>query len=85
MKIYLYIFFPLSFFSHFFSLLLFFPRSIDLPKFGEPLQNLTIPVGREALLSCVVDNLQTYKVIEILFSSLLTAQTGDYAIFHALV
>ncbi|XP_017474591.1 PREDICTED: uncharacterized protein LOC108365142, partial [Rhagoletis zephyria] len=33
----------------------------DLPKFGEPLQNVTIPVGREAILQCVVDNLQTYK------------------------
>lgn len=43
----------------------FFPS--DLPKFGEPLQNITIPVGREALLSCVVDNLQTYKVIGIHF------------------
>ena len=84
MKIYLCIFFPLSFLS-FFRSFFFFLCSIDLPKFGEPLQNLTIPVGREALLSCVVDNLQTYKVIEILFSSLLTAQTGDYAIFHALV
>ncbi|XP_067620612.1 uncharacterized protein DIP-theta isoform X2 [Eurosta solidaginis] len=34
----------------------------DLPKFGEPLQNVTIPVGREAILQCVVDNLQTYKI-----------------------
>lgn len=34
----------------------------DQPKFGERLQNITIPVGREALLICVVDNLQTYKV-----------------------
>ncbi|XP_037913495.1 neurotrimin isoform X1 [Hermetia illucens] len=34
----------------------------DLPKFGEPLQNVTAPVGREAILQCVVDNLQTYKI-----------------------
>ncbi|XP_051858037.1 uncharacterized protein LOC117564504 isoform X2 [Drosophila albomicans] len=34
----------------------------DLPKFGELLQNVTIPVGREAVLQCVVDNLQTYKI-----------------------
>ncbi|KAL5279047.1 LSAMP.2 family protein [Megaselia abdita] len=34
----------------------------DLPKFGEVLQNVTIPVGREAVLQCVVDNLQTYKI-----------------------
>lgn len=35
----------------------------DTPKFGEPIFNVTIPVGREAVFSCVVDNLQTYKVI----------------------
>lgn len=34
----------------------------DLPKFGERLQNITVPVGRDAVLICVVDNLQTYKV-----------------------
>jgi hypothetical protein len=34
----------------------------DTPKFGEPIQNQTIAVGREAVFSCVVDNLQTYKV-----------------------
>nr|XP_036232286.1 uncharacterized protein LOC106625689 isoform X3 [Bactrocera oleae] len=34
----------------------------DLPKFGEPLQNVTVSVGREAVLQCVVDNLQTYKI-----------------------
>uniref|UniRef100_A0A182PSA2 Ig-like domain-containing protein n=1 Tax=Anopheles epiroticus TaxID=199890 RepID=A0A182PSA2_9DIPT len=34
----------------------------DLPKFGEPIQNLTVPVGREAILTCVINNLQTYKV-----------------------
>ena len=35
---------------------------LDIPKFGEPIQNQTIAVGREAVFSCVVDNLQTYKV-----------------------
>lgn len=33
-----------------------------MPKFGESMHNMTIPVGREAILACVVDNLQTYKV-----------------------
>lgn len=33
----------------------------DTPKFGEPIQNQTIAVGREAVFNCVVDNLQTYK------------------------
>ncbi|XP_039954213.1 uncharacterized protein LOC120770697 [Bactrocera tryoni] len=47
---------------------LYFPRLKKgeyrnyLPKFGEPLQNVTVPVGREAVLQCVVDNLQTYKI-----------------------
>ncbi|XP_044316210.1 hemicentin-1 isoform X2 [Drosophila rhopaloa] len=35
---------------------------LDLPKFGELLQNVTVPVSREAILQCVVDNLQTYKI-----------------------
>ncbi|XP_055682646.1 opioid-binding protein/cell adhesion molecule homolog isoform X1 [Lutzomyia longipalpis] len=34
----------------------------DLPKFGEPIQNVTVPIGREATLSCTIDNLQTYKI-----------------------
>lgn len=58
MKIYLFHIFLLIFLSSFYT---------DLPKFGEPLQNITIAVGREALLICVVDNLQTYKVIEIIW------------------
>lgn len=36
--------------------------STDIPKFGEPIQNQTIAVGRESFFACVVDNLQTYKV-----------------------
>lgn len=41
----------------------------DLPKFGELLQNVTVPVSREAVLQCVVDNLQTYKVSSVRFGS----------------
>lgn len=41
----------------------------DLPKFGELLQNVTVPVSREAVLQCVVDNLQTYKVSSARFGS----------------
>ncbi|XP_026292997.1 lachesin-like isoform X1 [Frankliniella occidentalis] len=32
------------------------------PKFAEPIPNVTVTVGRDALLACVVDNLQSYKV-----------------------
>lgn len=41
-------------------------RLPDSPKFGEPIQNVTISVGRDAVFACVVDNLQTYKVINFL-------------------
>ncbi|XP_068087149.1 neurotrimin-like [Anabrus simplex] len=34
----------------------------EVPKFGEPITNVTVPVGREATLACVVDDLATYKV-----------------------
>jgi hypothetical protein len=34
----------------------------DLPKFGKPLNNLTISVGREAVFACIVENLGPYKV-----------------------
>ncbi|XP_077296165.1 lachesin-like [Arctopsyche grandis] len=32
------------------------------PSFGEPIGNVTVPLGREAILTCIVDNLQTFKV-----------------------
>ena len=34
----------------------------DLPRFGKPLNNLTISVGREAIFTCIVENLGPYKV-----------------------
>ncbi|XP_054267287.1 lachesin-like [Macrosteles quadrilineatus] len=33
-----------------------------LPRFAEPIPNVTVTVGRDALLACVVDNLRQYKV-----------------------
>lgn len=44
----------------------------DTPKFGEPIQNQTIAVGREAVFNCVVDNLQTYKASAELYVRLST-------------
>ncbi|XP_077288081.1 neurotrimin-like [Arctopsyche grandis] len=32
------------------------------PKFSAPITNVTAPVGREAILACVVQDLSTYKV-----------------------
>lgn len=33
------------------------------PDFNEPIKNVTVPVGREAILSCLVTELGHYKVI----------------------
>ncbi|GLV45446.1 Dpr-interacting protein eta [Carabus blaptoides fortunei] len=35
---------------------------LENPKFSEPITNMTVPVGREAILACVVEDLSTYKV-----------------------
>ena len=32
------------------------------PDFGAEIENVTVPQGREAKLSCIVDNLNGYKV-----------------------
>jgi hypothetical protein len=33
------------------------------PEFAEAIRNVTVPLGREAVLSCVVNNLAEYRVI----------------------
>ena len=50
----------------------------DLPKFGEPLHNVTVSQGREAVFSCTVDNLQTYKVSEHPTSSCPSGGQGQW-------
>jgi hypothetical protein len=32
------------------------------PHFSESIRNVTVPLGREAVLSCVINNLADYKV-----------------------
>lgn len=32
------------------------------PQFAEFIRNVTVPLGREAVLSCVINNLAEYKV-----------------------
>ncbi|XP_043470613.1 neurotrimin-like isoform X4 [Leptopilina heterotoma] len=39
-----------------------FTNDSQLPRFAEPIQNVTVSIGRDALLSCVVDNLRNFKV-----------------------
>jgi hypothetical protein len=33
-----------------------------VPHFSESIRNVTVPLGREAVLSCVINNLAEYKV-----------------------
>lgn len=35
---------------------------MSFPRFAEPIPNVTVTVGRDALLACVVDNLRGFKV-----------------------
>ncbi|XP_044756809.1 lachesin-like isoform X2 [Coccinella septempunctata] len=39
-----------------------YSKILDSPSFAEPIQNTTVAVGREAILTCVVENLNPYKV-----------------------
>ncbi|XP_069688999.1 lachesin-like isoform X3 [Periplaneta americana] len=39
-----------------------FTNEALLPRFAEPIPNVTVTIGRDALLACVVDNLRGYKV-----------------------
>lgn len=36
------------------------------PKFAEPIPNVTVTVGRDALLACVVENLRGFKVLNLI-------------------
>lgn len=36
----------------------------DRPMFAEPIPNVTVPLGRDVSLPCVVENLGNYKVIK---------------------
>lgn len=40
-----------------------FPKTeLNLPRFAEPIPNITVTIGKDALLACVVDNLKSYRV-----------------------
>lgn len=44
-------------------------RLTVLPRFAEPVNNVTVVAGRDATLHCVVDNLQKFKVIITIINS----------------
>lgn len=39
-----------------------FAVMMDEPRFAQPIPNVTVAVGRDANLPCVVEHLGTYKV-----------------------
>ncbi|XP_055543935.1 lachesin [Wyeomyia smithii] len=39
-----------------------FNNEANFPRFAEPIPNITVTIGRDALLACVVENLKGYKV-----------------------
>lgn len=41
---------------------MYFPAFTNDPKFAEPIPNVTVALGRDASLPCVIHNLGTYKV-----------------------
>lgn len=45
-----------------FRCLFFIFSEVQFPRFAEPIPNVTVTIGRDALLACVVDNLRNYKV-----------------------
>nr|CAD7426465.1 unnamed protein product [Timema monikensis] len=45
------------------------PAASDVdPDFSEPIRNVTVPVGREAVLSCSVTELGHYKTISVVIA-----------------
>lgn len=50
------------YFIVFFSLLVLIAVMMDEPRFAQPIPNVTVAVGRDANLPCVVEHLGAYKV-----------------------
>jgi hypothetical protein len=52
------------------------------PDFNEPIKNITVPVGREAVLSCLVTELGQYKVGSMIYSHMpsvsVLVSCGDF-------
>lgn len=54
----------------------------EKPIFAEEIQNVTVSVGRDALLACVVDNLRNYKVSVRLQPFLLITRIAPFHIYR---
>jgi hypothetical protein len=42
-----------------------FVSEVHMPRFAESIPNITVTIGKEAVLACVVDNLKNYKASSI--------------------
>lgn len=49
---------------------LFYFIELNLPRFAEPIPNITVTIGKDALLACVVDNLKSFRVSWIILLSM---------------
>ncbi|XP_075536257.1 lachesin-like isoform X1 [Dermacentor variabilis] len=52
------------------------------PLFAEPIQNITVPVGRKVTLSCVVDNLNNYRVAWMFVEKFTLLTLAKHVITH---
>lgn len=55
-----------------------FVSEVHMPRFAESIPNITVTVGKEAVLACVVDNLKNYK------ASIKTTTTRSVYFFYFL-
>lgn len=46
----------------YFKIFIFVAAMTEEPRFVEPIPNVTVALGRDASLPCIVENLGTYKV-----------------------
>lgn len=49
---------------------------MDEPRFAQPIPNVTVAVGRDANLPCVVEHLGTYKVSSPMIIHLIPAKSS---------
>lgn len=53
---------------------MFLAGGVEVPEFGEPITNLTVPIGRDATFKCIVVNLGNYRVSTLFEECNLTAK-----------
>lgn len=69
--------FNLSFF------IFFLFSEANFPRFAEPIPNITVTVGRDALLACVVDNLKAYRVSIVKTLIQIKSESDPFKFIHS--